>query len=225
MPQRSHGQKTGIFHDHFVIFHHIEKSHDQLIVRNRDNVVKVLLNVRKDLCTGSFHCSAVCNCIDAGERHDFSRGKRCLHTAGSGRFHADHPDSGVEQLCERGDSCRKTSAADWHENILHQGELLKNLHGDRPLSGRYHRIIKRMNKRVSFFVGELKSFLTGLVVDIPEKHDFGPIAFGPVDLDQRRGRRHHNDGLCAEAFCSVGHALGVVAGGRRNQSALPLLGA
>ena len=80
-----------------------------------------------------------------------------------------------------------------------------------------------MDECISLFLRKAQGIGAGLVVYIPAQHDLCAQRLGPVHLDQRRGGRHDDDRLGAETLGRIGYALGVISGGSRDQSLLPLL--
>ena len=70
--------------------------------------------------------------------------------------------------------------------------------------------------------GKFIGFGAGFIIYIPIEHHFRPIILGPVYLYQRGGGRHHDHRLGPIAFCSIGHALGMIARRSGNKPLLPL---
>lgn len=53
--QCRNGKKSGILHDHLVIFHHIQECHYQFIVLYGDYPIHVLLQIRENAFTRRFY--------------------------------------------------------------------------------------------------------------------------------------------------------------------------
>ena len=223
MFQRSYGQQTGVFHNHLVILHHIQECHDEFIILHRDDVIQIFLDIRENLASRCLDRCAVRNGVDLRQRRYFSCRKGSLHTVCARRLHADDLDLRIQKLRQCGHAGCQSAPSDRNQNILHQRKLLKDLHGDRSLSGCNGQIVERMDKSISLLVRKLVRFLARLVVDVSVKHDFRTVTLGAVHLDERCRGRHDDDCLAAVALCCVCHTLRVVSRRCRDQPLCTLL--
>ena len=64
MFQGRNSQKAGIFHDHLMVFHHVEESDNQLGILDCDDFVHILLYVWEQQFSRGLHCSAVRYCVN-----------------------------------------------------------------------------------------------------------------------------------------------------------------
>ena len=75
-----------------MVFHHIQKGYDQLIIINGDDLIYIFLDIGEQLFTRTLNSRTICNGIDLRKGYNFSLAQRFLHTAGSGRLNADYFD-------------------------------------------------------------------------------------------------------------------------------------
>ena len=218
-----HGQKAGVLDHHLVVLDHVQEGRDQLLVGDRDDFIQVLLQIREDPAARRLDRRAVRDRIDLGKRDDLPRLQRGLEAGRPLRLHRDHLHIGLEELGKRRDARRQAASADRDQDDVHQRQVLDDLHGDRPLTGRDVRIVKGMDKGIAVLLGQGMRVRLGIVIDIAVQDDLGAQRLGPVDLDQGRRRGHDDHRPGPELPRRIGHALGVVAGGRRDQAPGPRL--
>ena len=218
MVQSRYGQKTGVFYHHLVVLHDIQERADELVVGDGDDVVQILLNIRENLGSRSLHCGTVGDGADRRQGGHLLILQRNLHTVGACGLHADNLDIRIQKLCQSRHAGGKSAASDGHQNVVHQRQLLYNLHGNSSLAGGYRQIIEGMDKGIAVLLRQLIRILTRLIIHVAVKHDLSAIALGTLHLHQRRGGRHHNDRFYAVGLGRVSHALGVISGGCGNQS-------
>ena len=223
MAEGSYGQKAGVLDDHLVVFDHIQEGGHQLLVGDRDDLIQILLQIGEDPAAGRLDGCAVRYGVDHGQGDHPARLEGGLEAGRALGLDPDHLHIGLEELGQAGDARRQSAAADRHQDHVHQGQVLDDLHGDRALAGRHIRIVEGMDKRVAVLFGKLGGMGCGVVVDIAVQDDLGAQGLGPVDLDQGR-RRGHDDDRFGPAFPGrVGDALGMVARGSRDQAPLSFL--
>ena len=222
VPQGCDSQKAGIFHNHLVIFHYIQKGYDQLVIGDCDNIVQIFLNIGENLFSRRLDGCTVCNGVDRGKRRHFFILQGYLHTVGACRLYADHLDIGVQHFGQGRDSGTESASADGNENVIYERKLLYDLHGNGSLSGGHRQIIEGMDKSVTMFLGQSVRMLTGFIVDVAVKYHLSAVALGALYFHQGSRRRHDDDCFCAVSLRRVGHALGMVSGRSRNQSLCPL---
>ena len=216
-------EKTGVFDNHLVIFHHIQECHHELLIRNGDDFIDVLLNIWENLFAWTFYRSAVCNCVHTRKLGDFAVFQGHLHAVRASRFHTDDVDLRIQKLGEGGNAGSETASSDGNQDGIDDRKLLDDFHGDGALSGRDSQIIKGMDEGVAVFRSELKSLLAGIVVDISVENNLRAVALCPFYLDQGRGCRHDNDCLAAVCLCSICDSLCVVARGCGDEPLLTVL--
>ena len=223
MLEGSYGEKTGVFNNHLVIFHHVQECHHELLIRNGDDFIDVLLDIWENLFAGTFYGSAVRNCVHTRELGDLAVFQGYLHAVRTCRFHTDDVDLRIQKLGEGRNAGRETASSDGYQDGIDNWELLDDFHGDGALAGRDGQIIKGMDEGVAVFRSELKSLLAGIVIDISVENNLRAVALCPLYLDQGRRCRHDNDSLAAVGFCGVRDSLCVVARGCRDETLLTVL--
>ncbi len=165
---------------------------------------------------------------DIVERDALPGFERACHGIGIGGLHADDLDVGAH-LFDVGRHARdQSAAADGAEDGVDRRLVLAQyLHGDGALSGDHIGIVERVHEsELSFFL-KLIRVAAGIAVAVAVQHDLhGTLAemLDRVDLDLRRGGRHHDDSLASEAVGGERYALRMVARRGGDHAALELLG-
>ena len=75
-----------------------------------------------------------------------------------------------------------------------------------------------MYEGISLFLSQLSCVFCGFIIYIAVEHHFCTVALGPVNLHQRRRRRHYDHCLAAIRLGSICYALGMVPGRSGHQS-------
>ena len=78
----------------------------------------------------------------------------------------------------------EAAASDGHQDIVYQGQLLYDLHGNRALAGSYRQVVEGMDEGIAMLLCQPVSMLTGFVVDISVQHHLSAIALGALHLHQ-----------------------------------------
>ena len=206
-----------------MVLHHVQEGHDDLFVVNGDDTVEVLLDVGEDLVARLKHGGAVGDGVRAGQLHHVAGFKRGFHASGAGGLHADDLDVRVQQLGQRGHARGQSAAADGHQDVVDQRQLLHDFHGDGALARGNAQVVERVDERVAVFFGQLQCVLVGLVVDVAGQHHVGAERLRALNFDERRGGGHDDGGLHAVMARGVGDALRVVAGRCGDEAAVTLL--
>jgi hypothetical protein len=123
----------------------------------------------------------------------------------------------------------QASAADGHEDGIEvrAAELLQlaqHLHGNRALAGDHVGVVEGVDEGQPLVLLQLDRVLVGIGVAFAGQHDFAAQRLHGIDLDLRRGGRHHDHGAAAQLACPQGHALCMVAGRGADHALLQLLG-
>ena len=218
MIQGGNGQQTGIFHDHLVLFHHIQEGIHQLVVVDGDDVVDVLLDVGEDLVAGGLDRHAVGNGLHLVQGDHMTGIQAGLHGGGPGGLHADDGDVGIEQLGQGGHAGGQSAAADGHQDHVHVGQVLEDFVRDGALAGGDGGIVEGMDVGQALLCGQLGGQLGGIVKGFAVEHHLGAVILGVVHLHQGSGGGHDDGGAHAGLLGGVGHTLGVVAGGGGDQT-------
>ena len=218
MTECSDCQKSGVLNDHLVVFYHIKESNDQLIIIDRNDIIQIFLDIREDMLTRSLYRSTICNRIYMRKSNDFAFLHGGLHAGCSGRLYTDDLDMRVQKLGKCGNTCCQSASSDRYKDIIYKRKLLYDFHCNGSLSCRNSRIVKRMDKGISFFFCQFQSISTGLIIDISLEDDFCAVALGALYLNKRCGRRHNNDCLCTKLVCCIGNTLCMVSCGCGDQT-------
>ena len=64
--QSCHGQKSGVFYDHLVVFNHIKEGNDQIIVLDGNDIIKVFLQIREHIFARCLNSRDVCDRMTFG---------------------------------------------------------------------------------------------------------------------------------------------------------------
>ena len=119
---------------------------------------------------------------------------------------------GPQILHERGDSGGEPAAANRHEDRLDRaGMLLQDLLADRPLAGDHLGVVERVQEGQALLGLEDPRLGQGLVEGVAVEDHLGPAGPARIDLDRRRGARHHDHGPRPELGGRQGYTLRVVA--------------
>ena len=206
-----------------MIFHHIEKCADQLIVLYCNDVIYIFLYIWKYFFSHTLNSRAICNSISAWQRYRLTCFQRRLQACCSCRLNADHFDLGIQHFCKSRYTSDESAPAYRYQNIIYCRKFLDDLHSNRPLSCCYFKIIERMNECQSFFLCQLQCICAGIIIDIPMEYHLCAITLGPVYLDKRRYCRHYNGCPAAEFLCCKSNTLCVISGRSCNQAPLSFL--
>ena len=211
-------QRTGVVEDV------LDRGAD-FVVRHADDLVDRFLNNREREGADLADRDAVGEDADAIE-HDAPPGlERAVHRIGFQRFDADHLDLGPDRLDVTGDAGDQAAAADRHENRRQiVWSLAEDFRRNGALTGDHERIVKGMHEESFPVVGhQLVAARLGVGERIAGQLDLGAELADRVDLDLRRGLRHHDQGADPEVTGRKRHALRVVAGAGRDHAASPIL--
>ena len=223
MAQRGDGEKPRVLHDHLVILHHVEERHDEFLVLDCDDPVKVLLKIGEDLVARLLHGGAVGDGAHMRKLHDMPRLERRLHACRPRRFHADHIDVRVQELGQGRYARGKPTASDGDQDVVDKRQLLHDFHRNGALPSRDAQVVEGMHEGEAALLGQLERAGVGLVVHVACEHDLSAERFGALHLDIGGCCGHDDGGGHAVALCRVGHPLRVVAGRRGDETALALV--
>ena len=157
-----------------------------------------------------FYCRTVRNRVHPGQGCNFAFIHGHLQTVCSFRLHTDHLDIRIQKLCQRGNARSQSASAHRYENVIYQRKFFNNLHGDRSLSCGNCRIVKRMDKGISMLFCQLIGMSAGLVIHIPVKYHFRPIALSSLHFDQRGCGWHDDHCFCSERLCRISDTLRMI---------------
>ena len=194
-----------------------------LVGRDGDDFVEQFAAEPERLLAGLPHRDAVGEEPDLIEHDALARRDGAGHGGGVFRLDADHLDLGPQELGVDRDAGREPAAADRHEDRLDRlGMLAQDFHADRALAGDDIRVVIGMDEGQTLLGFELAGMAVGLVEALAMQHDAPAEAAHRLNLDVRRGARHHDGRLDAELLCRQRHALRMIAGGGADHAALGL---
>ena len=197
----------------------------QLIGVDQDDLVDERLAQPEGLFAHLADRGAIGEQPDVGQFDPPARLQRTGHRIGVGGLHADDPDVGAHLLHIRGDARDQTAAADCREDGVDRRLVLaQDLHADRAVAGDHVGIVEGVDEGEFLLALQFQRVVVGVGVAVAEQHDFGATSAHRVDLQLRRGDRHHDHGPAAHAPGRQRDPLGMVAGRRRDHPARQLLG-
>ena len=205
-----------------MVFYHIKKSHDQLIIIDGNDIVQIFLDIWEDIFSRSLYCSTICDSIYVRKRYDLPFLQGCLHTCCACRLNTDDFDVWVQKLRKCRDTCSKSAPSDRYQNVIYKRKFLYDLHGDSSLTGCYCRIVKWMDKGISFFFCKGKCVCAGFVIHVAVKDNLRTVTLGALYLDQWCGSWHDNDCFYSIFMCSISNTLGMISCRCSDQTFVPL---
>ncbi len=135
-------------------------------------------------------------------------------------LHAYDADVGPQQLDVDRHAGDQPAAADRNEDRVRIPlHLPQQFHGHRALAGDHIRVVEGMDEHHALRIREPHGLIISLVVGIAVQVDARPQRADRLDLDARRGLRHHDQGLHAPVARGQRHALGVIARRGRDHAA------
>ena len=117
----------------------------------------------------------------------------------------------------------EAAAANRAEDGVDILECIDDLERRRALAEEHLQVVERVDVDITVLLLELEAVRIGVVKAVAVQHDFRAERARALDLEDRRRRRHADDGLDAELPRCVRYALRVVAGRGRDDAAHALL--
>jgi len=158
--------------------------------------------------------------------HALARLDRTQHRVRVVRLHADHFDFGPHRFDVRRHARDQPAAADRDKDRVDRRLVLaQDFHRNRALAGDHVRVIERVHEGQAVLGFEFERVQVGIGVTFAGQHHLGAVRAHCVDLDLRRGHRHHDHRLAAQPLGRERHALRVVAGRGADHAPRELRGA
>ncbi len=190
-------------------------------VLTQQHLVDVLLRQPEGLLADAAHGHAVREDADALERHALPGAQRIVHARGVFRLDADDAHQRIERLDVGRDAGDQPTAADRDEDrIGRRRHLAQDFHADRALPGDDVGVVERMDERQLALRCDDQRVLVGVVEVVAVQHYVAAEVEHGLDLDVRRGLRHHDHRGDAPALRGQRDALRVVARRRADHAAL-----
>ena len=174
MLERRGGRGAGALHDELRPLDQVHHRPRDLVVRDRDHLVDVLLEQPQRQLGGALHRDAV------GDRPPGAR-------LGLNAEHAQVGNGGLRGYRDTG---REAPAADGDDDRAEAGHRAQDLRGDRPLARDDRRIAEGMEQRPPLGRGELARDLMGILVGAVDQADVAAVLANGLHLRHRRVRRH-----------------------------------
>ena len=215
-----HGQRTGRLHDAAGV--------DKNVLDGRAHGVGVDRHVAVDQRAGNAESflahqldgRAVREQPDVAERDALPGGNRLDHGVGVVHLHADHLDLGAHRLDVVGNTGNQAAATDRHEHRMQWPLMLsQDFHGDGALAGDHVGIVERVDEGQALLRLQFECVAVGIGIAFAEQRDLAAQPANRVDLELRRGQRHHDHGARAELARAECHTLRMVAGRGANHAA------
>ena len=201
-----------------MVFNDVQIAHYKLFILDGNDAVQIFLEIREDDGTRGLDCSAVCDGVGRRQCHYFPCFKGSLEAGSSGGLDTDDLDLRIQQLSQGGHACGEPASAHGNQNVVHQRQILEDLHGYGSLACGNSCIVERMYEGIAFFLRQFKSVFAGLVIYVSVKNDLSTVALGAVHLDEGCGGGHDDHSFHSVCLGSICYALGVVSGGSRDKA-------
>ena len=221
--ERGEREYTGALRDKLVLLNQREQCVHNVDFRDRDDVVEVFLAKLERQRAGRLDGATVSDCVGRGERHDLIGLERRLHAGRVLRLDADDLDVRIDELRRKRDARSEAAAANRAEDRVDVLERVDDLERRRALAEQDLQVVERMDVDVAVLLLEFEAVRVGIIEAVTMQHDFCAERARALDLEDRRRRRHADDGLDAELLRCIGHALRVVAGRSRDDALRALL--
>ena len=216
-------QRAGRLHDAPRVVEDVLDGGADLVVGHAHHFVDDLLGDGERVHADLAHGDAVGEDADVVERHAPARLQRAVHRVGLERLDADDLHVGPQGLDVAGDARDEPAAADGDEHGRQVAlALAQDLLADRALAGNHQRVVEGMDRDGAALAAAVVAAHLGVRVAVAVQHHLGAQAAHRLDLDLRRGLRHHDHGADAELARREGDALRVVAGADGDHAARAL---
>ena len=221
-----HGQRAGRFEDAARVLENVlDRGADRIGIDPYDFVDEFAADA-ECLLADLFDRGTVAEQADVLEPDPPTRLDRAGHGVGIERLHADDADLGPDRLHVRGNARDQPAATDGDEDGLERVRMLaQDFHADRALPGNHVGIVERMHEDEPAAFAQRIGVGLGIRIGFAAQDDLDALAadrMHRVDLDLRRGYRHHDHGTAIEPGCGQGDALGMVAGRGGDHATLEL---
>jgi hypothetical protein len=195
-----HRQRAGRFEDGAGIFEDVLDRGADGVGIDQHHLIHVLLAQAESLLADVLHRRAVGEQADRFQPHAAARLERTVHGIGIGRLDADHFRFRPQALDVGRDTGDQAAAADAAEHRVDRLRMLaQDFHADGALPGDHIRIVEGMDEVELLLLLQFQCVGVGRVVGIAEQDHFGAALLHGIDLDGRRGGRHHDHGADARA--------------------------
>ena len=134
-------------------------------------------------------------------------------------LHADDLHAGLERAHRGGDAADQPATAHRDDQGVQRGLGAQHLDAYGALAGNHRFIVEGVDETQALLDRQLHGAVARFVEGFAVQHHLGVEAAGALHLHHGRIHGHHDHGPQAQALCVVGHALGVVAGGRGDHTA------
>ena len=182
-----------------------------LVIADDDHLIQILLTEAEGLIPHPLDRHTIGKQRDPLQVHRLTS-LQCRHqTGGAFGLDPDHLDVRQQLLDIDGDAGRQTTATDLHEDVGQSGVLLQQLPPYGALPGDDIGVIERRDQGVTMQLGQATTLGIGLIEAVTEQHHIAAHAPHRIDLDVRRGGRHHDGSLDVQFGPGERYPLGVVA--------------
>ena len=193
------------------------------------------VSTNTSLIAHQLHCGAVRKQAHVGQRDPLAGPDRLHHRVRIVHLHANHPHFGPHRLDVVRHARDQTAAANGDKHRIQPVvlaalapqslHLAQNLHRDGALAGDHVRVVKRMDEGQAVLFLEHRGVAVGIGIAVTMQHHLAAQGLDRIDLEPRRGHRHHDHSAAVQPPCAERNPLRVVAGGRADHAVAKLPGA
>src|SRR3569623_1021147 len=208
------GKRTGGVGEGASVVEDVFDGGAELVGADQHDRVDALARHSERLGTDPAHGHAGGEDADLIQYHPLLALQRALQGGLIFGLDADHLHLGIERFDIGRYAGDQAAAAYRHEDgVLRRLVLAQYLHRHRALSRDHLRVVVGMNEHHAFFVGETHGAAIRLIIGVAVQHGLAAQLAHRLHLDVRRGARHDDERLDAEAAGGERHALCMIAGG------------
>ncbi len=209
-----HRQRTRRLRQAAVLLEQVADGGADLVDADADRRIHRLARHPERLGSGLADRDTVGEQADLGQLDPAPGLQRLRHAVGILRLDADHLHARPHRLDIGGDACQQAAAADRHEHRIEGAcaDLLEDFLAHGALTGDDVDIVVRRDRDQALFLRQGRGMGRGVVEGVAVQHRTAAEQAHRVDLDRRRGARHHDPGRDAQPLRRQGHALRMVAG-------------
>ena len=186
---------AGALDDDLLLLEERQQRLRDLALRDRDDLVDVLLAHGEGVCARQTHREAVGERLRGGDEDGLVLLHGELHARQHRGLHADDADGRLLLLQRTRDAGDQAAAADGDDDGVEVGVLLEQLQTDCALPSHDLEVVERVDEDLVLLLHHTLRFSSSIVEAVAEQDDVRAPAACVVHFDERSGQRHVNGGL------------------------------